>query len=86
MVKLKRIQRGLGGRVDVRFDSPRWAWLEYRLSLGGQELAPAIVQAARAGGSFQTWKALLGQIPPERERHAVVAARAHRLWPVTGAR
>ncbi len=86
MVKLKRIQRGLGGRVDVRFDSPRWAWLEYRLSLGGQELAPAIVAAARAGGSFQTWKALLGEIPADRERHAVTAAREHALWPVTGAR
>lgn len=86
MRKIKQIQRGLGGRVEVRFDSPRWAWLEYRLSVGGQELAPAIVQAARAGGGFPSWKAALAAIPVERERQAVAAARAHGLWPVSGAR
>ena len=86
MKKLKRIQRALGGRVDVRFDSPRWAWLEYRLSMGGQDLAPAIVQAARAGGGFPAWQKALAQLDADRERHAVVAARAHGLWAVTGAR
>lgn len=86
MKKLKRIQRALGGRVEVRFDSPRWAWLEYRLSLGGMDLAPAIVQAARAGGGFQDWKAALGELDPTRERQAVAAARQHGLWVVEGAR
>ena len=89
MKKLKRIQRGLGGRVDVRFDSPRWAWVEYRLSQGGIESGHAVLEAARAGGSFAAWKAAFDRLDrgdPGEERRAASAAVRHGLWALTGAR
>jgi len=86
MAKLHRVQRGLGGRVDVRFDSPRWAWVEYRLSQGGIETGRAILEAARAGGSFAAWKAALLRLDQGEERAAAQAAVRHNLWALTGAR
>lgn len=87
--KLQRVQKQLGGRVDVRFDSPKWAWLEYRLSMGGMETLHAVLQASAAGGAFAAWKqafaALDARLPGE-ERAAVSAAERHNLWPVIGAR
>jgi hypothetical protein len=87
--KLQRIQRSLGGRVDVRFDSPKWAWLEYRLSHGGMETVHAVLQASAAGGSFAAWKQAFADLDarlPTEERAATLAAERHQLWPVIGAR
>ena len=89
MKKLKRIQRGLGGRVDVRFDSPRQAWIEYRLSQGGIETGRAALEATRNGGGFAAWKAAFARLDGDddgEERRAVQAAVRHDLWPLTGAR
>ncbi len=87
--KLRHIQAKLGRRVDVRFDSPKWAWIEYRLSQGGQATGEAAVRAARNGGAFAAWKAAFAELDaadPTEERRATAAARAHGLWPVIGAR
>ena len=87
--KLQRVQRALGSRVEVKADSPRWSWLEYRLSQGGMETGRAVVQAARAGGHFAAWKAAFAELDhadPGQERRAVAAARTHDLWPLLGAR
>jgi hypothetical protein len=87
--KLQRIQRGLGGRVDVRFDSPRQAWVEYRLSQGGIQTGHAVLQAARNGASLGAWKAAFAELDrrlPDEERSAVQAAQRHGLWTLTGAR
>ncbi len=89
MKKLKRVQRALSSRVDVRFDSPRWAWIEYRLSQGGMETGRAAWQAWQAGGSFADWKRAFASIDQgnhAEERAAVGAALQHDLWPLTGAR
>lgn len=87
--KLRRIQSALADRVEVRFDSPKWAWLEYRLSHGGMDAAYAVVQAARAGGGFAAWRkafADLDAADPTAEHAALAAARRHGLWAVAGAR
>lgn len=87
--KLRHIQAKLGSRVDVRFDSPRWAWVEYRLSQGGMATAGAVVQAARNGGSFAAWKAAFAELDRAdagEQRRAATAARLHGIWPVFGAR
>ena len=89
MKKLKRVQRALSNRVDVRFDSPRWAWIEYRLSQGGMETGRAAWRAWQAGGEFSAYKRAFRQlddIDPKEERSAVFAAVDHALWPLTGAR
>lgn len=86
---LRRVQSALGSRVDVRFDSPRWAWIEYRLSQGGAGAGHVALQAARAGGSFAAWKKAFAELDardPGDLRRAALAAEQHGLWPVRGER
>lgn len=56
---LKRLQRSLRGKVDVRSTSARWAWVEWCMAQGGFDMADAAEQAWREGGSFQAWKAAI---------------------------
>jgi hypothetical protein len=46
--------------VKLVGDSPKWAWVEYRLAQGGFAEGLAAVAAARAGGGYAAWKAALG--------------------------
>ena len=57
--RLARLRTGMRGRVKVGGDSPKWAWIEYRLAQGGAAEGLATVRAARAGGGFAAWKAAL---------------------------
>lgn len=54
--KLTSIRQGLKGLCDVRAESPRWAWVEYMLSQGGESAGLAAMDAWRAGGGFPSWK------------------------------
>ena len=54
--RLKRIQRGLKGRVEVRPTSARWAWVESELAQGGPEAGEAVLEAVHAGGRFADYK------------------------------
>ncbi len=54
--KLYRIRSGLKLRAEVRPSSPRWAWVEYMLSQGGESAGLAAMDAWRDGGSFSSWK------------------------------
>lgn len=56
---LKRLQRELRGKVDVRSTSARWAWVEWCMAQGGFDMADAAEDAWRNGGSFQAWKAAI---------------------------
>ncbi|HTL32832.1 MAG TPA: radical SAM protein [Kofleriaceae bacterium] len=47
---------GLGGKVEVRATSARWAWVEYMLAQGESVAGLAIMDAHRAGGSFAAYK------------------------------
>jgi radical SAM superfamily enzyme YgiQ (UPF0313 family) len=57
--KLARVRAGLRGRVKLMGESPKWAWIEYRLAQGGFAEGRAALATARAGGSFGAWKAAL---------------------------
>jgi radical SAM superfamily enzyme YgiQ (UPF0313 family) len=54
--KLTRIRQGIKGVCEVRAESPRWAWVEYMLSQGGESAGLAAMDAWRAGGRFSSWK------------------------------
>jgi radical SAM superfamily enzyme YgiQ (UPF0313 family) len=87
--KLRAIQSALGGRVEVRFDSPKAAWLEYRLSQGGMATAGAVIAAARNGGGHAAWRAAFAELDASdggEERRACEAAVRHGLWALSGAR
>ncbi|MBI5547553.1 MAG: radical SAM protein [Deltaproteobacteria bacterium] len=54
--RLKRLQKGLRGRVEVRPTSARWSWVEYMLAQCGPEAGLAALDAWRLGGGFSDWK------------------------------
>lgn len=54
--RLKYLRRGLGGRLELRATSVRWAWVEYCLAQGGFEMGLAARDAWEAGGSFGAWR------------------------------
>jgi radical SAM superfamily enzyme YgiQ (UPF0313 family) len=54
--RLKRLERGLKGRADVRATSAKWAWVEFVLAQGAEEEGLALWDAVRAGGSFADYR------------------------------
>jgi len=60
--KFSRIRAGLKGRVEVKFGSPRFAWIEYMLSQGNCSAGLAAMSAWRHGGSFAAWKRAFSDI------------------------
>jgi len=54
--RIKRLRKGLRGRVEVRPTSARWAWVEYMLAQSGQSAGLATLDAHRAGGRFADYK------------------------------
>lgn len=64
--RLKRLRRGVQGRVDIRSTSAKWAWVEHVLAQGGPAQGRAVLQAVRGGGRFAAWKdAFLERLPFE---------------------
>jgi radical SAM superfamily enzyme YgiQ (UPF0313 family) len=59
--RLDRLRRGLraaglGGKVEVRPTSARWAWVEYMLAQGETSAGLAVLDAHRGGGTFAAYK------------------------------
>jgi radical SAM superfamily enzyme YgiQ (UPF0313 family) len=54
--RLKRLERGLRGRADVRSTSAKWAWVEFVLAQGAEDEGLALWDAVRAGGSFADYR------------------------------
>jgi len=54
--RLKRLDRGLRGRADVRSISAKWAWVEYVLAQGDGVEGLAVWDAVRAGGGFADYR------------------------------
>jgi radical SAM superfamily enzyme YgiQ (UPF0313 family) len=59
--RLARLRRGLaaaglGGKVEVRPTSARWAWVEYMIAQAETRAGLAIMDAHRAGGSFAAYR------------------------------
>jgi radical SAM superfamily enzyme YgiQ (UPF0313 family) len=63
--KLARLRAGLRGRAKVAGDSPKWAWIEYRLAQGGFAAGLASLSAVRKGGGYAAWKAALASQDPQ---------------------
>ncbi len=70
--RLRRLRRGVRGRVDVRATSARWAWVEYVLAQGGRAEGRAVLDAVHAGGRFSDWKRAFGDLPADRPRRLLV--------------
>jgi len=70
--RLRRLRRGVRGRVDVRATSARWAWVEYVLAQGGRAEGLAVLDAVHAGGRFSDWKRAFDALPKERPRRLLV--------------
>jgi radical SAM superfamily enzyme YgiQ (UPF0313 family) len=76
--RLDRLKRGLRGRADVRSTSAKWAWVEYVLAQGGEAEGRAVAEAARAGGSFASFKRAFDKLEkekPARPKRALAIAR-----------
>ncbi len=54
--RLKRLDRGLQGRADVRATSAKWAWVEYVLAQGAEEEGLALWGAVQRGGGFAEYR------------------------------
>lgn len=64
--RLKRIERGIRPRGELRSTSARWAWVEYRLAQGGASAGLAVLDAWKQGSSFAAYRrALLERVGKE---------------------
>ena len=70
--RLRRLRRGVRGKVDLRATSARWAWIEYVLAQGGRAEGRAVLDAVHAGGRFSDWKRAFKSLPEERPRRLLV--------------
>ena len=70
--RLRRLRRGVRGRVDLRATSARWAWVEYVLAQGGRAEGRAVLDAVHSGGRFSDWKRAFNALPEERPRRRLV--------------
>ena len=78
-----RLRRELGGVAEVRSTSAKWAWVEYRMSQGGQDAGLAALAAWQNGGGFAAWAEAMREVD---ERGALAAARRFPLWEAAGMR
>lgn len=66
--RLARIRHALEGKVELRPQPPKWAWIEYLLAQGGPEAGHAAIAAVHAGGGYRDWARALESLPAsERE-------------------
>ena len=79
--ELSFLKKSLARIADMRSTSARWAWVEYRLSQGGQDTGLAAYDAWKKGGRYTDWvRALEGT----EERAALAEAERYGLWQASG--
>jgi radical SAM superfamily enzyme YgiQ (UPF0313 family) len=61
--RLKRIRSGLKGKVQIRPQPPKWAYVEYELAQRGPEVARAAIEAVHAGGGYRAWVNAFEKLP-----------------------
>ncbi len=78
--RLQRIRRGLRGKVEIRPQSPRWAYIEYFLAQWGPEAGHAALRAIHAGGRYADWIRAFKETPhePRTLRYGDEETRARR--------
>ncbi len=74
--RVKKVHRELGGLVDIRATSARWAWIEYELAQGGFDMADAAEEAYEKGGGYGAWKRAIKR---HRSGPAPLAKVGHKL-------
>lgn len=62
--RLDRIRRGLKGKVELRPQPPKWAYIEYLLAQRGPEAGHAAITAVHAGARYRDWLTALEALPP----------------------
>jgi radical SAM superfamily enzyme YgiQ (UPF0313 family) len=62
--RLKKIRKGLGGKVQIRPQSPKWAHVEYLLAQRGAESGYAAVKAVYDGGGYRAWLKAFESLEP----------------------
>lgn len=62
--RLARIKRGLEGKVELRPQPPKWAWVEYELAQRGPEVGHASIEAVHAGARYSDWVQALSKLEP----------------------
>jgi radical SAM superfamily enzyme YgiQ (UPF0313 family) len=85
--RLKRLQRGLRGRAEVRPTSAKWAWVEYMLAQSGPEAGLAALDAHRNGAGFSAWKRAFEEhgVKPFLARRTEDGRRKAVTWPMVHA-
>ena len=81
--RLKHLRKALGGVVELRSVSAKWAWIEYRLSQGGESAGLAALRAWQQGGGFKAFEKEMCEV---EEREALRWAKTHELWMPAGMR
>lgn len=78
--RLQQIRRGLRGKVEIRPQSPRWAYIEYFLAQWGPEAGHAALKAIHAGGRYADWLRAFKETPhtPRTLRFGDEETRARR--------
>lgn len=76
--RLARIKDGLKGKVDLRPQPPKWAWVEYVLSQRGPEVGYAAIEAVHAGGGYGAWRKAFATLPEQNPRPLVFGDEARR--------
>jgi radical SAM superfamily enzyme YgiQ (UPF0313 family) len=61
--RLAKIRAGLAGKVEMRPQPPKWAWVEYVLAQRGGEVGHAAIEAVHAGGGFRAWQQAFARMP-----------------------
>jgi len=62
--RLARIKQGLKGKVELRPQPPKWAWVEYELAQRGPEVGHAAIEAVHAGARYADWVRALEKLEP----------------------
>lgn len=62
--RLARIKQGLKGKVELRPQPPKWAWVEYALAQRGPEVGHAAIEAVHAGARYADWVRALEKLEP----------------------
>nr|WP_255216618.1 B12-binding domain-containing radical SAM protein [Pseudenhygromyxa sp. WMMC2535] len=61
--RLDRIRRGLKGKVELRPQPPKWAYVEHLLAQRGPEVGHAAIAAVHAGASYRDWLQAIEPLP-----------------------
>jgi len=60
--RLSLLERSIKGRARLIPTSPRWSWIDWKLSHAGERAALVAIAADRGGGTFAAWKNAIAEL------------------------